>query len=60
MMPLGALLLAAYTAFVWKFEKYQEETNIGAEGFRVFKWWKPLVTIVIPIALLVIFVTGVF
>ncbi|WP_243692987.1 sodium-dependent transporter [Tissierella praeacuta] len=60
MMPLGALILSIYTLFVWKFEKYQEETNVGTEGFMVYKWWKPLVTIVIPIALLVIFITGIF
>lgn len=60
MMPLGALFLSLYTVFVWKFNKYQEETNLGSTGFMVFSWWKPLVSILIPIALLVIFITGVF
>lgn len=60
LMPLGALLLSLFTLFVWKFDKYQEDTNLGAKGFMVFKWWKPLVMVLIPIALLVIFVTGVF
>lgn len=58
MMPLGALVLSMYTLFVWKFKNYQEEANIGATGFRVFNWWKPLVTVVIPVALVIIFVTG--
>lgn len=60
MMPLGALVLSIYTLFVWKFKNFKQEANIGAKGFIVFEWWKPLVTIVIPIALVIIFITGVF
>lgn len=60
MMPLGALVLSLYTLFVWKFDNYQKETNLGAEGFKVYSWWKPLVTVVVPVALLIIFITGVF
>ena len=60
MMPLGALVLSMYTLFVWKFKNFKEEANMGAKGFMVFNWWKPLVTVVIPIALVIIFVTGVF
>jgi NSS family neurotransmitter:Na+ symporter len=58
MMPLGALVVAFYTLLVWKFEKYQEETNIGATKFRVFDWWAPLVKFIVPIALVIIFITG--
>ena len=58
MMPLGALVVAFYTLLVWKFDKYQEETNIGATNFRVFDWWAPLVKFVIPVALVIIFITG--
>lgn len=60
MMPLGAIILSVYTAFVWKFENYQEEANIGAKGFKVYSWWKPLVMAVIPLALIFIFINGVF
>lgn len=60
LMPLGALLLSLYTVLVWKFEKYQEETNLGAEGFKVANWWSPLVKFIIPIALVIILVTGIF
>ena len=59
MMPLGALVLSMYTLFVWKFKNFKEEANMGAEGFMVFEWWKPLVTVVIPIALVIIFITGI-
>ena len=58
MMPLGALVLSFYTLFVWKFNNFKDEANIGASGFMVFEWWKPLVIVLIPIALLIIFITG--
>lgn len=58
MMPLGALILSFYTLLIWRFDKYQEEANIGATGFKVFNWWAPLVKVVIPIALVIIFITG--
>lgn len=60
MMPLGALVLAFYTVLVWKFEKFQEETNIGTNKIKVFNWWAPLVKFIVPIALVAIFVTGIF
>ncbi len=59
-MPLGALVLSFYTLLVWKFDKYQEETNIGAEKLKVYDWWSPLIKILIPISLVAIFITGVF
>lgn len=60
MMPLGALVLSFYTLFAWKFKNYQEETNLGSQGLRVFDWWQPLVTVIVPAALLIIFITGLF
>ena len=59
MMPVDALLVALYVSFVWKFENYREESNIGATGaIRVAGWWKPLVSYVIPLVLLIILMTG--
>lgn len=58
MMPLGALLTAFYTLLVWKFDKFQEETNVGAEKLKVYNWWAPLVKFVVPVALVIIFITG--
>ncbi len=60
LMPLGAIALAAYTAFKWKFENFKAETDVGAKGFRVTNAWKPLVLFLIPISLLIIFIRGVF
>ena len=58
MMPLGALLTAFYTLLVWKFDKFQEETNVGAEKLKVYNWWAPLVKFIVPVALVIIFITG--
>lgn len=60
MMPIGAFVLVLYIAFVWTFEKFQEETNIGATSIKVFNWWSPLVKFVIPVVLMIIFITGIF
>ena len=59
-MPLGALILSFFTLLVWKFDKYQADTNIGAKKLKVYNWWSPLIKFLIPIALVLIFVTGVF
>jgi NSS family neurotransmitter:Na+ symporter len=60
MMPLGAIVLSLYTAYKWTFNVYQKETNVGAGAFRVSNLWKPLVLYLIPVALVIIFVRGVF
>ena len=58
LMPLGALVLALYTSRKWTFEKFQEETNYGSSRIKVYNWWKPIVNVIIPIALIVIFISG--
>lgn len=59
MMPVDALLVALYLTFVWKFENYRDECNVGATGLiRVATWWKPLVAYLIPLALLTILYRG--
>ena len=61
MMPVDALLVAIYLTFVWKFENYRDECNVGATGLiRVANWWKPLVAYLIPLALLTILYRGLF
>lgn len=60
LLTAGALLLSLYTAYVWKFENFMEETNIGSCGFKIAKWWKPIVCYLIPVAVAIILITGVF
>lgn len=58
MLPAGGLLLALYTAFVWTFDRFREETNVGAGRLKIPRLWKPLVVFVIPLAVAVVLLTG--
>lgn len=58
LMPLGALMISLYTAYKWKYENYMDEVNIGAGKVRVYKFMKPIVIYLIPIAVFIIMVTG--
>ncbi len=60
LMPLGAIVLALYTVFVWKFDNFKNDANASDKGYRVMSWWKPLVMFLIPAALIIILVRGVF
>lgn len=58
MMPLGAIVLAFFTLIVWKFDGFKEEVNMGAKSFKVTAAWKPVVLVLVPIALTVILIRG--
>jgi NSS family neurotransmitter:Na+ symporter len=58
LLPVGALLLSLYTAFVWGFERFRQETNAGSGRFRVFAWWKLPIRLLIPAAVAVILLAG--
>lgn len=59
MMPVDALLVALYTAFVWKFENYRAEVNNGVKGaLAIPSWWKPLIY-ALPVVLIYILATGI-
>lgn len=59
LMPLGAIVISFYVIFKWKFEGFRDAVNIGAEKIKVGAYWKPLVFLVVPIALLIIFASGI-
>ncbi len=59
LLTFGGLLIALYTAFTWKFENFKEDTNMGSGRYKIQTWWKPFVTYIIPVAVLIIFVTGI-
>ena len=58
LLTLGGLAIALYVGYVWKFGKFMEETNMGAGKFRVFRWWKPLINVLIPVAVFFIVLSG--
>lgn len=60
LLTSGALLLSIYTAYIWKFEGYMEETNINTGKVRIPKSWKPIVCYLIPIVVSIILITGLF
>ena len=57
-LPLGALLLALYTAVVWRFDRFQREANLGANRFCIKGSWKVVVYFLLPAALILILVNG--
>lgn len=60
LMPVTALCIALFTVFVWKFENYMLENNVGAGSLvRVTPLWRPFVTFLIPGAVLIIFLAGI-
>ncbi|MGL5439542.1 MAG: sodium-dependent transporter [Filifactoraceae bacterium] len=59
MMPLGALVLAFFTIFVWKFDNFKNDINNGATIIKIQNYWKPIIMILVPAALLWIFSSGI-
>ncbi len=60
LMPLGAIILSFYVIFKWTFAKFKEDTNVGTEKLKVANYWKIAVFFFIPIALLTIFISGIY
>ena len=58
LLPAGAFLLSLYTAFVWGFERFREETNAGAGAVRIGRFWKPFVVGLIPVAVAIVWLAG--
>jgi NSS family neurotransmitter:Na+ symporter len=55
LLNLGALLMLAFVVFVWKFDKFKTEANIGASGkIKVHDWMKPIINIVCTILMVII------
>jgi neurotransmitter:Na+ symporter, NSS family len=54
LLPLSGLMIALYVGWSWGFERFQEETNVGARVVRVAGYWKPLVKLLIPAAIVIV------
>ena len=59
LLPIGSLvyLLFCVTKWGWGFDKYLEEANTGS-GIKLPKWLKWPLTIVLPVLILVILISG--
>ncbi len=58
LLPAGGLALALYTVFVWKFDGFRDDVNVGAGRLRVTGWLRPAVLIVIPIGVVLVLLTS--
>ena len=58
LLPLGGLMLALYVAFVWGFDRFRDDTNVGAGRVRVTAAWRPLMVFLIPVAVAFVLLAG--
>ena len=60
LLPLGSLIFLLFSVSKngWGFKKYLEECNTG-RGFKMKKWMLPYLKYVLPILIIVIFITGI-
>ena len=58
LLPAGGLALALYTVFVWKFDGFRNDVNVGAGRLRVTGLLRPAVLVVIPIGVVLVLLTS--
>lgn len=57
-LPVGGLLIVLYAAWAWGFDRFREETNVGAGRVTVQLAWRPFMKLVIPVAVAIVTITG--
>ncbi len=60
LLPIGSLIIAVFCCskrFGWGWDKFVAEANTG-KGLKVQAWMKPIFMYVVPIAILVLYITG--
>ena len=60
LLPLGSLMFAVFCCnkrYGWGWDKFIEEANTG-EGLKVQQWMKPIFCYVVPVAIIVLYITG--
>ena len=60
LLPLGSLIFALFVCskrYGWGWENFKAEANTG-KGMKVKDWMKPIFTVVVPVAIIVIYVYG--
>ena len=58
LLPVGGLLLALYAGYVWTFDGFRNEVNVGAGRLRIAAVLRPFVTIVVPLAVTAMLLAG--
>ena len=62
LLPLGSLIFALFVCskrFGWGWDNFIKEANTG-KGMKVKNWMKPIFTVFVPVAIIVIYVYGLF
>ncbi len=59
-LPLGGLLAAIFTGYIWGARNAIDEANKGAVGFRIGAWWGFLIRYVVPVLIIVIMAVGLY
>lgn len=62
LLPLGSLVVALFCCnkrWGWGWDKLVAEANSG-KGLKVKNWMRPLFTYVVPVAILIIYIVGLF
>ena len=60
LLPIGSLIFAIFCCnkrYGWGWDNFMAEANAG-KGLKVKNWMKPIFQIVVPVAILVIYITG--
>ena len=60
LLPLGSLIFALFVCskrYGWGWDNFIAEANTG-KGMKVKNWMKPIFTIVVPVAIIVIYIYG--
>jgi len=60
LLPIGSLAFAIFCCnkrYGWGWDKFVEEANTG-EGLKVQQWMKPIFCYVVPVAIIVLYITG--
>ena len=60
LLPLGSLVYLAFCVYRvgWGFDKFREEANTG-EGIKIPRWIRGYVTFVLPVLVLLVFLSGI-
>src|SRR5690625_167097 len=58
LLVVGALLLSLYVVFKWKTENFIDDINMGAAKIKIPYVIKPVIAVLIPVAIAVIFISG--
>ena len=60
MLPVGGLLIVVFGAFAIGFERIKTHLLASGQKMKVGEYWKPVIKWVIPLAVLVILLNGLF